>query len=45
MPGPIPGVFILVSMNIELPEEMLNINRFMISLSEYLNDEDEKYGS
>lgn len=45
MPGPIPGVFIRVSMNIELPEQMLNINQFMISLSEYLNDEDEKYGS
>jgi hypothetical protein len=45
MPGPIPGVFIRVSMNIQLPEEMLNINQFMVSLSEYLNDEDEKYGS
>jgi hypothetical protein len=45
MPGPIPGVFIRVSMNIELPEEMVDVNEFMISLSQYLLDEDEKYGS
>lgn len=43
MPGPIPGVFMRISMQIELPQEMINLNEFMISLSEYLLDEDEKY--
>lgn len=43
MPGPIPGVFMRISMQIELPQEMIKLNEFMISLSEYLLDEDEKY--
>jgi hypothetical protein len=43
MPGPIPGVFMRISMQIELPQEMTNLNQFMLSLSEYLLDEDEKY--
>ena len=45
MPGPIPGVFIRVNMNLELPEEMIAVNEFMTNLSKFLLDEDEKYGS
>ena len=45
IPGPMPGVFIKISMALRDEQQKIDFLEFINNLGGFLNDEDEKYGA
>jgi len=44
IPGPMPGVFIKISMSLRDDQQKIDFLQFISNLGEFLNEEDERYG-
>jgi hypothetical protein len=45
MPGPMPGVFIKISLSLRDAEQKRDFLEFISNLTGFLNEEDDKYGA